>query len=274
MRFPVFRALTFAAIGAVVAVPARGAVLTLQALKDNTLYESPSGTLSNGAGQFFYAGRTNQGANSLRRGVIAFDLAPLPPGSVVTAVTLSLHVSRSNSGASPFSLHPLLANWGEGTSNSANGGAGRGGGDGVSPTTNDATWLDRFFNTPGTRWATAGGDFRLTPSATRSVGGAGTYTFGPAPQMTADVQSWVNAPLGNFGWAVTADNEALKPSAKQFDSRESASAAFRPVLTVTYTPAPEPASAAALTLTFGGLLLRSSRRPRPRSVPGLSPATA
>ena len=35
------------------------AVVTVPASMDNTLYESPTGALSNGAGDYFFAGRTN-----------------------------------------------------------------------------------------------------------------------------------------------------------------------------------------------------------------------
>lgn len=258
MHFPAVCAVVVACL-AVVRHPTKAATATFSPIKDNTLYESLNGTLSNGAGQDFYAGRTNQAGNSLRRGLIAFNLATVPTGSTVTAVTLSLHVSKSNSAGRPFSLHPLLANWGEGTSNAASGGAGSGGGDGVAPTTNDATWVHRFFNTPSTGWTTPGGDFRIAPSATQSVNGVGTSVFGPAAQMTADVQAWVNAPSTNFGWLLKAVDETARPSAKQFDSRENSTPANRPVLTVTFTPAPEPTSLTVLTC---GTLLLCSRRPR------------
>ena len=39
--------------------------------KDNTLYEDGAGSLSNGQGAYFFAGKTV--SNSLRRGLIAFD---------------------------------------------------------------------------------------------------------------------------------------------------------------------------------------------------------
>ena len=45
-------------------------------VKDNTLYEDPDGSLSNGQGNYFFAGQTAQEGEgaALRRSVIAFDL--------------------------------------------------------------------------------------------------------------------------------------------------------------------------------------------------------
>jgi len=57
--------------------PAAADIVSLQASKDNSLY-SESGSLSNGAGNYFFAGRTNSG--NTRRGLIAFDVAAATPG--------------------------------------------------------------------------------------------------------------------------------------------------------------------------------------------------
>ncbi len=55
------------------------AAVNLTPIADNTLYQvataDPSQQLSNGAGQHFYVGRTNQGSNDIRRGAIKFDLS-------------------------------------------------------------------------------------------------------------------------------------------------------------------------------------------------------
>ena len=65
--------------------PALADVVTVPASRDNTLIEDPSGALSNGAGPSLFAGRTAQPRNSIRRAVIAFDIAgTIPAGSVIT----------------------------------------------------------------------------------------------------------------------------------------------------------------------------------------------
>ncbi len=201
--------------------------------KDNTLYEydPAEGDHSNGAGFHFFAGETAMG--ELRRGVLAFDIAgSIPPGSTITAVNLSLNMSRTLlETARTVELHKLLADWGEGTSHAPGEE-----GDGAPATTNDATWRHRFFDT--IFWATQGGDFSATVSASQVVGSVGQYTWSSA-QMVADVQSWLDNPSSNFGWLVLGD-ESTNATSKRFDTRESASP---PVLTIEFTrgiPTPRP----------------------------------
>src|SRR6266508_4604988 len=151
--------------GIVLARPAAADTVTLVTSKDNTLYQSATGSLSNGIGSYFFAGRTNDGL--IRRGVIAFDVAgsTIPPGSTITGVTLTLHLSRTRLSVVSVKLHRLLADWGEGTSNAD---AQEGGGAPAAP--GDATWIHRFYNT--VFWGSSGGDFSGTESATNdSVGG-------------------------------------------------------------------------------------------------------
>ena len=201
--------------------------------KDNTLYQyfPAEGDLSNGAGLHFFAGENAM--SEIRRGVLAFDIAgSIPPGSTITAVSLSLNMSMTASGTPlTIELHKLLADWGEGTSH-APGGEGQG----APATPNDATWRHRFYDT--IFWTTQGGDFSVVVSASQSVGPIGQYTWSSA-QMVTDVQSWLDNPATNFGWLVLGD-ESGPATAKRFDTRESASP---PVLTIQYTrtaPSPRP----------------------------------
>jgi len=181
-------------LGLALAAVAGAATVTLTTVKDNTLYESATGSLSNGAGSYFFAGKTRNGL--IRRGVIAFDVAGnIPAGSTVTGVVLTLNVSKTkNNTAETVELRRLLASWGEGTSNALNEE-----GEGAPATPGDATWIHRFYNT--TLWASAGGDFAGAASAAASVAGTGSYVWSSAP-MVSDVQAWLNNPAGNFGWIV------------------------------------------------------------------------
>ena len=201
-------------------------IINISPTKDNTLYQfvPADGDLSNALGNHFFAGETGMG--ELRRGVLAFDIAGnIPAGSTILGVTLSLNMSRTGlDDARNVELHKMLANWGEGTS-VAPGEEGTG----APATTNDATWRHRFFDT--IFWATEGGDFSATVSATQSVGAVGVYTWS-SPPMVGDVQSWLNNPATNFGWLVLGDESEIL-TAKRFDTRESASP---PVLTIQYTP--------------------------------------
>jgi hypothetical protein len=202
-------------------------IININPVKDNTLYEydPTEGDVSNALGNHFFAGETAMG--ELRRGVLAFDIAGnVPAGSTILGVTLSLNMSRTGLDTSRIvELHKLLADWGEGTS-VAPGEEG----DGAPATINDATWRHRFFDT--IFWATEGGDFSGTVSASQSVGALGVYTWSSS-QMRADVQAWLDDPATNFGWLVLGDESEIL-TAKRFDTRESASP---PVLTIIYRPA-------------------------------------
>ena len=70
---------------------ARADSTTIVAGRDNTLYQDPTGTLSDGAGQFFFSGTT--AASAVRRGLLWFDLSSIPTGSTINSVTVTLHMS-------------------------------------------------------------------------------------------------------------------------------------------------------------------------------------
>src|SRR6266436_8452764 len=188
---------------------ASAAIIVINRSKDNTLYEydPAEGDHSNSAVFHFFAGENGMG--ELRRGVLAFDIAgSVPPGSTITAVSLSMNMSMTPAGALTVELHKLLADWGEGTSH-----APMGEGDGAPATPNDATWRHRFFDS--VFWTNEGGDFLAMVSASQSVGGVGQYTWSSA-QMIADVQSWLDNPANDFGWLVLGDETAIG-TAKRFD---------------------------------------------------------
>lgn len=205
------------------------AEVAIPAAKDNTLYEDISGGTSNGAGSYFFVGRVGAGGGgAIRRGLIAFDIAgAVPAGSIITAASLRLSMSRTVSGASQVTLHRTTADWGEGASD-----ASAQEGSGAPAAENDATWTKRFFGTD-LDWATAGGDYDPVASAFVSVGDVGAYNWSSAG-MLDDVQAWFSTPASNFGWIVRGD-EATVGSAKRFDTRENMITQNRPVLTVTYT---------------------------------------
>ncbi len=196
--------------------------VTLQPLRDNTLYEFELGTISNGAGQYFFAGKTDSG--TIRRGLLAFDLGGIPAGATVLSASLTLNMSKSIAGETAVALHAVSADWGEGVS-AALGEEGAG----AKAEPGDATWLHTFYDTDF--WATPGGDFDPTPSAVTPVNGAGTYTWA-SPALTSDVAAWVADPATNFGWALLGD-ETTNRTATRFDSREN-EAANRPRLTIAF----------------------------------------
>src|SRR5262249_16916670 len=153
-----------AALSCVGSGVADAAMISINPSKDNTLYEyvPANGDLSNGAGFHFFTGKTAQ--MTIRRGVLAFDIAGnVPPGSTITGVSLSMSMSLTIDGtARTTELHRLLADWGEGTSHASGGEGG-----GAPATPNDATWRHRFYDT--VFWTTQGGDYSATVSASQAV---------------------------------------------------------------------------------------------------------
>jgi hypothetical protein len=204
--------------------------VTLGANKDNTLFEDNAGALSNGAGDYTFAGRVGPGGGGgkIRRALISFDLSSIPSGATVTSVGLILNMSKTIAGPETTALHRVTASWGEGTSDAAGDE-----GAGAASTTGDATWLHRSFNT--SNWTAQGGDFAVGASASVSVGAEGFYIWGTTAQMVADVQAWVATPANNFGW-IMIGNESVTTTAKRFDSRTNLIPGNRPALTVRYTP--------------------------------------
>ena len=207
--------------------------ISLNPSKDNTLYESMTGNLSNGAGSGVFSGRTSfmMGPSATRRALIAFDLSVIPPNATILATELSLMITQAAgfSGIQPVDLHVVDADWGE-----ANSSAPGNQGGGTQALTGDATWTFNFFNTSS--WTAPGGDFTAAPSASATAGLIGTTVVFSSDQMATDVQNWVTNPTTNFGWLVKHMSEASIATAKRFGSREAA-APDRPMLDVTYTTA-------------------------------------
>lgn len=199
---------------------------TLVASKDNSIFNENSSN-SNGAGSLF-AGLTTgnvSGSQDIRRALIQFDLSGIPPDATIFSASLRLHVSKSRSGASDFTLHKISQDWGEGSSSKN--------GTGESADPGEATWSHAKLGT--TQWTQAGGDFLSTISATSSMAGIGNYLWS-SDNLTSDIQEWLDTPSDNHGWLLKADEST--PSAKKIDSRDASNSANRPTLTTSYFPAP------------------------------------
>jgi len=90
---------------------AAAATLTIAASRDATLVEQPDGNLGNGAGPAFFAGRTNQADNGVRRALISFDVPPRPLAGKfvrIEKVALAVTVLPSNVPIREFRLHRVL----------------------------------------------------------------------------------------------------------------------------------------------------------------------
>ena len=202
------------------------------AAKDNTLY-SESSSISNGSGDYLFAGKTQSG--NIRRALFQFsdnDLASLviDRNLEIDSVILTLKPDKKvSSTPQTFTLHKLLKNWGEGTSNAnSNEGAG------ASATTNDATWANSFFNT--TTWTKPGADYVPTASASFTVTELKSYNI-KSTILTNEVKQWITGlcctPQTNFGW-ILIGNESVNGTAHRFISSEHSSNEG-PKLTIYYT---------------------------------------
>jgi len=206
----------------------------LRPAKDSTLVEDPAGALANGSGEAIFAGRINSTSRSIRRALLAFDVAAaVPAGSTVTGARLWLNLSSTSAGPVAVRLHRVVADWGEGVSAS-------GGGGGAPATPGDSTWLHRFYD--DVFWAQPGGDFDPLSRGEAIVDQPGPYFWGSTPEMAADVQSWLDQPQSAFGWILLGD-ETRPQTVKRFDSREIPEEASQPLLEVVFVPpcTPDPA---------------------------------
>ena len=212
--------------GSLLSATAAADTVTLTPSRDNTLFESSSGSpLSNSVGDYLFTGKT--ATQERRRALVHFSLASIPPGSTITSVELTMLFDRGVGTGMPVNLHRLTSDWGQGNSN-----AGEPGGRGTPATPNDPTWSLSHF--PTTSWGRAGGDFIEEPSGGVMVADTTDllYTWTSTDAMVADVQAWLNTPAENFGWIVIG-NEDVAGSALRMHSLEGPTP---PSLVLTFTP--------------------------------------
>jgi autotransporter-associated beta strand protein len=227
-------------LAAVVAIGSRSvshaAAVALTPVLDNSIFSENDN--SEALGNLF-AGRTaGTSGTGLRRALMMFDVAGnIAAGATINSVTLTLTQLKTKAAApsASFEVHPLTDSWGEGTSSAS--GVGRG----SAPTTGDATWNYRFYNT--THWTNAGGDFGSTSgTALFGTGAPITDIFNSQAGMVTDVQNWLNSPGSDFGWILLATSESTAGNAREFGSRFS-TLSQEPTLTINFTvPAGTPAA--------------------------------
>lgn len=242
----------------VVCVHSAGAdVVRLTASADATLYESLTGSLGNGAGQYLHVGRTNQApSGQSRRSLIRFDLAGgLPSGADITSVRLILNLSQFNGDSSEVRLHRALAPWTTGASDPTGGE-----GSGAPALTGDATWLHSSFNGAGggLLWSQAGGDFASAASASVTSTGLGLHIWS-SPALVADARLFASTPSLNHGWFMLGAESTMGVT-RRFDSADSAGAGgIVPILEIEYSVVPAPG---ALTLCAVGAWIGMGTRRR------------
>lgn len=235
-------------------------IITYDVLPDNdTVTFQPSGPVSSDtyidstATSLNYGVTTNlavlgDGVNPSRKMLIKFgELYTLPPNIDIASATLRLRCS-SGGAAQNVTVHRGLTEW-------------FGGYRGASAALfNEPNWTYRNAIAT-TAWSASGGqagtDYATTPTATTSVtSGAAFYDW----DVTADVQDIVDGVIPNRGWWLLTTGTLQK----LFSSAETATAANRPQLIITYV-VPTVAGSTSGTATVTGTLM---------GVAGLSGSTA
>jgi hypothetical protein len=198
---------------------------------------------NNGGEAWMLAGVTQN--YTTNRGLFRFDLtAVIPPGALIESADVILDVTRQprdGYAPAPFGLYHVLQPWGEGNKVATD----NNGGLGAPADPGEAAWDFRFaFAQP---WGVPGGaadiDYAGVASSQTFIYGIGDspYTFQSTPELTADVQGWLDNPASNFGWMLVCQDESQNFTARRFGSREDPGAA--PQLLVQFTIVPEPSSA-------------------------------
>jgi hypothetical protein len=243
------------------------ATANIPALKDTAIFQSNSNN-SGGGSPGIHVGTNGQGF--IHRGLIAFDIAgSIPLGATITSAELTMYLGNApNTTSRTIGLHKLAKDWGEGTAGSSSPGiSGTGAGFPASP--GDATWSHATLGSIAWTNPGATGDFNPVASASLAVGGPDDtgHTWLSTPTLVSDVQSWLDNPAGNFGWALVNASEGANQTQKVFYSRSatqnssgvpnSLDPTWHPTLTVAYVP--EPATALLLFVWLPMLLFARKR---------------
>ena len=193
--------LSAASLLSILSATAWSATATINPSQDNTVAEELPDNSSGACGSIFSGMIDVDTLDGARRALVQFDLADIPPGSIINSITLNMAVTRgSNHVDSTFTLHPITTAWVEGTDDCGV----RGGGQGVPATNGAVTW-----NTmPG--FGAASGSTLINNTIP---------VWSSTAAMVSDVQGWLDNPGTNYGWVLIGD-ETTKTTTRRFDSRE------------------------------------------------------
>jgi hypothetical protein len=148
--------------------------------------------------------------------LLRWDVSSIPSGSTIQSATITLRVTDASTNSYPFLA--LARAWSESA----------------------ATWQQAAAGQP---WEIAGAtgpaDREATPLASLTASATGSHTVTLSASGIAKVQQWVDNPAQNFGIIVASTSNT---NGLDFASRETATVANRPRLTITFV-APEPPDA-------------------------------
>jgi len=207
-----------ALLGAMMVMPASATTTNLFPSDDCFISENEPGS----PGDTGYAFMRVWGVPDQRnRGLIRFDLSPIPSGATIDSATLHLFLSENIGGTDKTqNVHRVTASW----------------------TESGATWNSRDTGTP---WTTPGGDYVSTPTESASTGVLdGEWVEW---DVKTDVQAFVDGTYPNYGWLIKDEIESASSvkGANYYSKEYTDDPTKRPYLEVTYTeagPAPTPSA--------------------------------
>jgi autotransporter-associated beta strand protein len=223
--------------------------------QDTTFIRGDNPLWNSGSRSEILAGRFGGGG---MRGLLSFDLSPVPAGAGVLAASLDLWTSGLGTGTSldSLGLHELLDPFTEGT------------GDGISATHGQGTGADWTNRSPATAWATPGAaettEFTSTPLASitginPSASAAGTALGFPSnPAMVAAATAAITTakPL-DFILKMATDHTGSNRFVR-IASDDNSTLAYRPRLSLTlayaFAPSVDPGTPPAPTAGASALL--------------------
>jgi hypothetical protein len=164
-------------------------------------------------------------AGQVRRPLLRFDLAAIPPSARVLSARLALYETITLRGGGTVEVHRVTSAWNEGS--------------GVNQCTGDgATWTESLG--AGVLWATPGGDADPAVAAGR-VKQAGAPPAWDTFDVTALVRAWTSGQAANHGVLLRLADESLSPCTTltncnywSYATDDEPTASLRPKLTVTY----------------------------------------
>lgn len=239
-------------------------IVNYDGTQDNTLLSGANAFRNYGGSNSLFLGRTTASSNPAEaKQILQFDLSALD-GLVesIDSVTLTMRLVAQVTLPSTdveFSLHQIQdanAGWVEGTGNA------------VTANSGESSW--NYLAHSSTAWAgsaglsTPGTDYLATPiDGTRVMSSstvAGTIFSWTLPVSL--VESWIEGTNAGLILSVT-DYEGLESDDYfRFGSSEHGTAAYRPTLTINYTPIPEPGAAALFLVVIAAVLLRRKFLPK------------
>ncbi|MCG6938677.1 MAG: phytase [Gammaproteobacteria bacterium] len=181
--------------------------------RDTSLSENQPNTVSGLYTELFVDGDDPSGSGNDVSTMLRWDISVIEPGSVIESVDITIQVTNSSSGS--YGVYQLLAPWSE----------------------TEATWNE---SAAGASWQVAGARGALDRGSivlgSVSASSTGSYTFSLNSNGRAVVQAWVNDSNSNHGLIIA---DASVTDGLDMMSRETAVAAQRPKLTITYSQAPQ-----------------------------------